>query len=121
MCTCEGLLTHFLHKDFSSSVFAAPGKCSKSGNTYFAAVPATEHINILEKFTCVCRYAGTHDFLTRVYIEPDPEMQCCVFLCADAKDMHHPLRVNVISPNIYLLILVKYLVVLKQLKSMLQL
>lgn len=120
MCTCEGPI-HFLHKDFSSSVFAAPEKCSKSGNTYFAAVPAPEHINILEKFTCVCRYAGTHNFLTHVYIQPDPETRCCVFLCVDTKDKHHHLTENVISPNIYLLILVKYLVVLKQLKSMLKL
>lgn len=87
------------------------GKCSKSGNTYFAAVLAAEHINILEKFRCVCRYAGTHDFLTRMYIQPDPEMQCCVFLCVDTKDMHHHLTVNVTSPNIYLSILVEYFVV----------
>lgn len=115
MCTCEGPI-HFLHKDFSSSVFAAPGKYSKSGNTYFAAVPTAEHTNILEKFTCVYRYVGTRDFLTRVYIQPEPEMQCYVFLCMDTKAMHHHLTVNVISLRIYLLILVKYFVVLKQLK-----
>lgn len=57
MCTCERPI-HFLHKNFSSSVFAVPGKCSKSGNTYFAAVPATEHINIGEIYVCVqiCRH-----------------------------------------------------------------
>lgn len=64
---CEGTI-HILHKDFGSSVFAVPGKCSKSGNTYFAAVPATEHIHVLEKFTCVCRYAATYDFLMYVCI-----------------------------------------------------
>lgn len=67
---CEGTI-HFLHKDFGSSVFAVPGKCSKSGNAYFAAVLGTEHINILEKFTCVCRYAATYDFLTRVCVYTD--------------------------------------------------
>lgn len=81
MCMCE-VPIHFLHKDFSSSVFAAPGKCSKSENIYFAAVPATEHINILEKFTCVCRYAGTHDFLTRVYIYSQTQKCSAVYYSA---------------------------------------
>ena len=56
-----------------------------------------------------------------VYTEADPEMQCRVFLCVrggeDAKDTHHHLSASVISPNIYVLILAKYLVVLEQLKS----
>lgn len=81
VCTCEGTI-HFLHKDFGSSVFAVPGKCSKSGNTYFAAVPATEHINILEKFTCVCRYAATYDFLTCVCIYR--QTQKCGAACCSA-------------------------------------
>lgn len=51
ICMCEGTINS-LDKDFGSSVFAVPGKCSKSGNTYFAAVPATKDINILVKCTC---------------------------------------------------------------------
>lgn len=70
MCMPEGTF-HFLHKDFGSSVFVVPGKCSKSGNTYFAAVPGTERTNILEKFAFVCRYAATYDFLTCVCVNTD--------------------------------------------------
>lgn len=58
----RGGTIHFLHQDFGSSVFAAPGKCSKSGNASFAAVPASEHINILEKFMYVRVCAATYNF-----------------------------------------------------------
>lgn len=115
----SGGTVHFLHKDFGSSVFAALGKYSKSGNTYFAAVPATEHINILVKFTCSCRYAVTYDFLMCVCTQTQKRGAVCASVRGggDTKGMHQHLPASGISPNIYVLILVKYLVVLEQLKS----
>lgn len=71
----RGGTIHFLHQDFGSSVFAAPGKCSKSGNASFAAVPAPEHINILEKFMYVRVCAATYNFPVCV----------CVCVCADRR------------------------------------
>lgn len=67
----RGGTIHFLHQDFGSSVFAAPGKCSKSGNASFAAVPAPEHINILEKFMYVRVCAD---------MQP-PTISLCVCVC----------------------------------------
>lgn len=82
MCTCGGTI-HFLHQDFGSSVFAAPGKCSKSGNTYFAAVPAPEHINILEKFmyvrVCADMQPPTISLCVCVYRQMQKRTVCVLF------------------------------------------
>lgn len=76
VCVCmRGGAIHFLHQDFGSSVFAAPGKCSKSGNASFAAVPAPEHINILEKFMYVRVCAD---------MQP-PTISSCVCVCRQAQ------------------------------------
>lgn len=56
-----------------------------------------------------------------VCIYRQTQKRSAVYSSVDSKDMHHNLTEYGISPNIYLLILTKYLVVLKQLKSMLKL
>lgn len=119
VCVCmRGGAIHFLHQDFGSSVFAAPGKCSKSGNASFAAVPAPEHINILEKFMYVRVCAD---------MQP-PTISSCVCVCADRRrdavfvrgrgDTKKQTKssLGVIAPNIQASLLEKQLLVSERLK-----
>lgn len=90
-CACEGTI-HFLHKDFGSPVFAVPGKRSKSGNACFAAVPAAERTNTLQKFRRAWGQAASHGFPTRVRRERPGS-------AAPAGRSGHPSRAPPLSPT----------------------
>lgn len=68
MCVCVRELFIFHIRILVHPCLQYLGSALNQGTLILLLFHITEHINILEKFTCACRYPATHDFLTRVCI-----------------------------------------------------
>lgn len=83
MCVCVRELFIFHIRILVHPCLQFLGSALNQGTLILLLFHITEHINILEKFTCACRYPATHDFLTRVCIYTQTQKGSAVrsFVC----------------------------------------